>query len=254
MTDKENLKPDPAKDNQDKPESVALESKDSATPSVFALPEKFKGKSAEEIAKSYVELERAFTEKSSKKVEEPVKEEDSTQETIDDIIKLFMPEPEPTPKKAPEQPDQRAYVAQQLRQKFELEILKARTDKSMPQWGDVEAEVLEFAKAKPGLLTSGSWAKDCYEIISAKKEAQTLKQKLEENEKRGKEVAMTEDKKAEATVVGGGEEIKAPETPKPAEKTKAERMAEINALPRFERTRAWQKLVEDTLTDAEKAA
>jgi len=253
MTEKENLKVDPAKDNQPKPESVALESKDSATPSAFALPEKFKGKTAEEIAKSYIELEKAFSEKTAQKSVEP--EEDTAQGTIDDIIKLFMPEePKKQEPKVDETAKQREYIAQQLRQKFELDILKARTDKSLPLWGEIEADALDLAKTKPGLLNSPTWAKDVYEIIASKKEAETYRKKLEEVEKRGKEVAMVEENKAEAAVVGGGAEMKAPEPPKKPEKTAADRFAEVRQMPRHQRSRAIQQIVEDTLTDAERAA
>jgi hypothetical protein len=255
MTDKENLNPVPEKDKQDKPESVSLEGNEpSAEPSV-AIPEKFKGKSVEEIVKSYNELEKAYSEKGVKQ-EQELKQEDES--SIDDLIKLFLPEaPAKEPEKAQpsvdEEANKRAYVAQQIRQKLELDILKARTNPSMVGWGDVEKDVIAMAMSKPYVLNSPTWTADCYDVISAKKEKSVLEAKLKEIEERGKVVAMVEEKKAEAQIVGGAE-MKAPAPTKPVVETPQDRLAKINDLVGKARKDAMTKLIEDTLTDAEKAA
>lgn len=122
----------------------------------FVMPEKFKGKSAEEIAKSYVELEKMIERKAQERANEILKEKELEEEEEEEEIKPPLT-PEGKPDFSGMTPDQFAeWVIQEIERRAEA---KAKTifEESTRVKESVAAEIAAAQENYPALKTSSEY-------------------------------------------------------------------------------------------------
>ena len=213
----------------DKPAETTLESQKAPTESPKPLSKAVEGKSAEELALMFSELEKDHTKKSMELaeirkqkeatpvVEEPIAREETN---IDDLVKLF--EPDNSKIENPEEKKQVEFASRvqldNLKMRIKLDCLEARSDASMPMWEDIESDVLNFTAKYPYFLNQSNWTKEVYDLVAAKKQVSTMDAKLKEAEERGKIKVIEQEKpKADVQVVSTSE-TKSPPPPPPISK------------------------------------
>ena len=137
----------------------------------FVMPEKFKGKNPEEIAKSYSELEKMVEKKAEERAEEILKkkeeegEEEEEEEEIEE--KPEIPMKEGKPDFASMTPDQFAdYVDKRIEQRA-AEISKKIIEDSTRVRESVSTEIAEAQEKHPSLKTSDEYRELVLAIIES---------------------------------------------------------------------------------------
>jgi hypothetical protein len=229
MESQGNLVPETEQVKLDKPDETSLESQKAPTESPKPLSKAVEGKSAEEIALMFTELEKDYTKKSmelaeAKKQKEvaPIVEEPKVEEetNIDDLVNLFAPDNSKI--EDPEEKKQVEFASNlqlsNLKMRIKLDCIEARSDKSMPMWNDVESDVLNFTAKYPYFLNQPNWTKEVYDLVAAKKQASELDARLKEAEERGKIKVIEQEKPKDDVQVISTSEIKTPPPPPPITK------------------------------------
>ena len=217
------------------------------------LPEKYKGKTAVEIAEMHANAERKISELGSK---------NTTLNT-----QLLASQVQALPTKPSEKgvlSEQDAYYNEPFSYtKKEIDSLKkqnqqlavgmtvlmARQDKSMPDWEKYEQEILSTVNEKPYLFDDPNWSKVAYDLVMSTKKTEqpkvVKKEKIMESVPEAEPVAKVAD---EAHTTAADAELKAPPLPAPiapkdahADKLALAKSGKIN----------WQEYLQDTLSDAE---
>ena len=241
MTDKDKANEIPVKEKSSvAPETAKEEVKkvSEVVPPVEKVDPKYAGKSLEEV----IEMHRNAEVLASKKASELAELRKAKPEpTVEEIAKLFSPQV--TQEDDPKDIAMAARNEADLALRLKVDIMSARTRSDMADWAECEVEVLELAKAKPGILVNNvDWVKDCYKMVQADK----MPAKLQEAEERGKKTM--EDKeipKIKASIISEPAPAKAP--PDAPEGTKE---AKLDLFRK--RKISLDELLLGTLTDAEK--
>ena len=132
----------------------------------FVMPEKFKGKSAEEIARSYVELEKLIEKKAEKRVKEILEEEKSKEEE-EEPEEITPPMKEGEIDFASMTPNEFAdWVRQEIDKRAE-EKAKKIFDESAAVKESVSAEIAEAQEKYPLLKTSDEYRELVLAIIES---------------------------------------------------------------------------------------
>ncbi len=136
----------------------------------FEIPEKFKGKSAEEVAKSYSELEKMIDKKAEEKAEEILKkkgegeEEEEEEEEVEEIIPPMI---EGKPDFSQFTPEQFAdWVIQEIERRAELKAKKIFDEGSKIK-ESVSTEIAGAQVNHPLLKTSDEYRELVLAIIEA---------------------------------------------------------------------------------------
>lgn len=160
----------------------------------FVIPEKFKGKSPEEIAKSYIELEKMIEKKAEEKAKEIIKtreEEFGEEEEEEEIV---PPMKEGKPDFSGMTPEQFAdWVIQEIEKRAEI---KAKTiyEESSKVKESVSAEIATVQESYPLLKTSDEYRELVLAII-------------ESAAQKGETISLEEACKKVEAVIGKKEEI-----------------------------------------------
>jgi len=213
-----------------------------SSPSIpeVVIPEKYQGKSLEEVIKMHENAEKLVSKLGAEKHElaEQLKSKGD-----EDLLSLFSTEAEVTPQVTPENDEVKGLRTAVTQQNIALSIMFARQDASMPEWSKYEKEILAEAQADGAvLMLSPNWTKRAYNLVIAKH----IPEITAEAEERGKnKVKEEEAKKIEATVIDAS--TNAPAQPKPKELTRQEKLALVR-----QGKLKMEDVIMDTLTDAER--
>ena len=134
----------------------------------FAMPEKFKGKSPEEIAKSYSELEKMVEKKAEERAEGILKKREEEEEEEEEAEKVLeIPTREGKPDFASMTPDQFAgYIDKRIEQRA-AEIAKKVIEDSTRVRESVSTEIAEAQEKHPSLKTSDEYRELVLAIIES---------------------------------------------------------------------------------------
>lgn len=235
---------DSDKDGQPGDRVIATDEVATNSPSIpeAVIPEKYKGKSLEEVIKMHENAEKLVSKLGAEKHElaEQLKSKGE-----DELLSLFSSEPvqEVTPQSTPEVDEVKGLRTAVTQQNIALSIMFARQDASMPEWSKYEKEILAEAQSDGAILMlSPNWTKKAYNLVLAKH----ISEISAEAEERGKnKVKEEEAKKIEATVIDAS--TNAPAQPKPKELTRQDKLALVK-----QGKLKMEDVIMDTLTDAEK--
>jgi len=212
------------------------------------VPEKYQGKSLEEVIKMHENAEKLVSKLGQEKHELTEKLNSKAATTEADLLSLFSSEVEPValPQDRPEVDEVKQLRQEQAKSNIALSIMFARQDSSMPEWSKFEKEVLAEAQSDGAILMlSPNWTKKAYDLVVAKH----LPEKIAEAEERGKNKMKEESRKEiEATVIDASTNAPAPEA-KPKELTRQQKLALVR-----QGKLSMSEVIMDTLTDAEKKA
>jgi hypothetical protein len=246
MTLKENLEATPEGQVAIQAGGGQLEEKSPSKPSI---PEKYKGKSIEEIVEMHANAEKKISELGNK-VHELSSKMVQPQPVDRPVVQDYSPKP-PVVGQDAYYNDPYAYTEAQLtdvrlrNKQLELgmSILIARQDKTMPDWNKYEEEILAKAKTNPVILSSGDWSRMAYELVMAEK----LPEMVAEAQEKGKALGMEEvtTKLAVPVVTSERKEPLAP--PKP---TREDKLAQFKAG----KITAQQLIAEEYLSEKELGA
>ena len=214
MTLNDTVTPDPsiAEDTPGVTPSEVIPGANAPTDPSFQTPkDKFEGKSPEELKAMLLEKEKFIGKQAlelgdlRKKVDTPEQVSDAD---IANLAKLFA---QPVTEDTPREEAEMAQIKQaNIINNIDLAVMKARMDSSMPDFGRVEAKVMELVKAKPFLLFSPTWTKDAYKLVIADR----IPELMTEAEERGKNAVKENLKpKLEASVIASSEHIAPPPPP-----------------------------------------
>ena len=137
----------------------------------FVMPEKFKGKSPEEIAKSYSELEKMVEKKAEARAEEILKEKEEEGEEEEEPEEIEekpeIPMREGKPDFASMTPDQFAdYMDKRIEQRA-AEIANKAIEDSTRVRESVSSEIVEAQEKHPSLKTSDEYRELVLAIIES---------------------------------------------------------------------------------------
>jgi hypothetical protein len=238
----ENLTPSP---EVDKPaQAVETLNKGSVEPVVLSkeLPEKYKGKTIEEIAEMHANAERKISELGTKVAELNKKTlelavQPPTIQKNENGQEKFYDNPY-------EYTEQELNGLRQQNQQLAMgmSVLLARQDESMPEWKENEAEILKLVSEKTFLLADKEgWTRTAYDLVMGKK----LPEKIKKAEERGKQMeTVTQAEIAKTTAADA--EVKAP-IPQAAPEIKPQDKLQLAKLGKIK----WEEYLEDTLSEAE---
>lgn len=204
----------------EKPPVAPEAAKDSAKVEVVVpkVDPKYAGKTIEEVIEMHKNAEALATKKAQEAAD--LKKQIVPRPTADELAKFFSPaitqEDDQTSKQVA------LNTVESLKNRFELDILKAELDPDMPEFKENAAEILAIAKSKPGIMWNNpDWTKDIYEQFMGKKLKSELPAKLQEAEERGKQSMVNkESQKIEASIISGSEAKAPPATPEPTREEK----------------------------------
>ena len=238
----------PVEDKDQKPEEekkAAEAATDSPSISEAIVPEKYKGKSLEEVIKMHENAEKLASKLGSEKHELTEKLNAKEKEQEVDLMSLFTSEPTPeaTPQEQPEIDEVKQLRTEQAKSNIALSIMFARQDDSMPEWSKYEKEALAMAQSDGAILMlSKNWTKKAYDLVLAGH----LNEKIAEAEERGKNIVKEETRKdIEATVIDASSNAPAPV--KPVVLTRTEKLALVR-----QGKLSMAEVIGDSLTEAEK--
>jgi len=133
----------------------------------FVMPEKFKGKSPEEIAKSYSELEKMVEKKAEERAEEILKKKEEEGEEEEEEEAPEIPTREGKPDFASMTPDQFAgYMDKRIEQRA-AEIANKAIEDSTRVRESVSSEIVEAQEKHPSLKTSDEYRELVLAIIES---------------------------------------------------------------------------------------
>lgn len=185
------------------------------------VPEKFKGKTLREIAE--------IAENAQKKITEQADKLKKFAEALASEQKI-----EPAPVIEVESETNFSEIRK------DLDIIRAKSDASMPKWDEMEKDILEIIETKPYLLESKTWTKDAYNLALATK----LPELERLAEERGKAQSNIQSPPSDSSnVLDGGRQAPAPVAKDSIDELR--RLARLGKIP-------YTRVVEATLRQSEK--
>lgn len=157
---------------ENKEEETEEENEESVEEEKFSMPDKFKGKTAEEVAKSYTELEGMIDKKAGEKAKEFAKmkeddEEEEVEEKIEEDSKNLPPMKDGKIDYASMTPEQFAnHIDRRIEEKAESKAKEIMTD-SRKVRGAVQTEIKDAQKEHPLLKTSSEYRELALAVIEA---------------------------------------------------------------------------------------